>query len=279
LVDELDEAYCVVKRRCCAVIGLYRSVYYYKSTKDDRALSPRICEIAAARVRYGYRRIHVLLRREGWHVNHKRVHRIYCKEGLNLRHKRPKRRVAAAHRVKRPDVSGIDECWSMDFVADNLFNGRRIRALTVVDNLSRERLAIHVGQGIKGKDVVQVMERLRLFFGRCPERIQVDNGSEFISKDFDKWAHEHGITLDFSRPGKPTDNALIESFNGSFRDECLNTNWFLSIDDARKKIDTWRRDYNEFRPHSSLGNLTPKQFREKHIRSPKSLQLVCPEIG
>ena len=179
--------------------------------------------------------------------------------------------MAAAHRIQWPKVSKIDQCWSMDFFADNLFNGRRIRALTVVDNLSRECLAIHVGQGIKGKDVVQVMERLRLFVGRCPERIQVDNGSEFISKDMDKWAYEHDVILDFSRPGKPTDNALIESFNGSFRDECLNTNWFLSIDDARKKVDTWRRDYNGFRPHSSLGNLTPRNSSGNSISEARNL--------
>jgi len=221
----------------------------------------------------------VLLRREGWHVNHKRVHRIYCEEGLNLRHKRPRRRVAAAHRVSRPDVSNIDQCWSMDFVADNLFNGRRIRALTVVDNFSRESLAIHVDQAIKGHDVVNVMERLRLFRDRCPLRIQVDNGSEFISKALDKWAYENEVILDFSRPGKPTDNALIESFNGSFRDECLNAHWFLSLDDARKKVEVWRREYNGFRPHSSLGNLTPDQFRDQHTESPESTKLACLDTG
>ena len=272
-------AYRVGTRRACAVMGLQRSVYYYKSIKDDRVLRKRIREIAEVRVRYGYQRIYVLLRREGWHVNHKRVYRIYCEEGLHLRHKRPRRRVAAAHRMSRPDLSRIDQCWSMDFVADNLFNGRRIRALTIVDNLSRECLAIHVDQAIKGQGVVQVMERLRLFNDRCPERIQVDNGPEFISKDLDKWAYENGVTLDFSRPGKPTDNALIESFNGSFRDECLNSNWFLSVDDAKKKVEAWRRDYNEFRPHSSLGNMTPEQFREQHIGSPKFLRLACPDCG
>jgi putative transposase len=167
----------------------------------------------------------------------------------------------------------------MDFVADNLFNGRRIRALTVVDNLSRECLAIQVDQSIKGQDVVTVMERLRLFKDRCPERIQVDNGSEFVSKEFDRWAYENGVTLDFSRPGKPTDNALIESFNGSFRDECLNTSWFLSVDDARKKIEAWRRDYNSFRPHTSLGDLTPDLFREQHVGSPKFPRLACADSG
>lgn len=280
MVDDLNLAYRVGKRRACEIVGLWRAVYYYKSVKkDDRALRQRFCEIAAVRLRYGYQRIHVLLRREGWHVNHKRVHRIYREEGLNLRHRRPRRRVAAAHRMARPEVSRIDQCWSMDFVTDNLFNGRRIRALTVVDNFSRESLAIHADQNIKGQDVVTVMERLRLFVARCPERIQVDNGSEFISKALDKWAYENGVTLDFSRPGKPTDNALIESFNGSFRDECLNTHWFLSLDDAKKKIEAWRREYNEFRPHSSLGNLTPEQFRDKHVESPKSLKLACLNFG
>ena len=150
---------------------------------------------------------------------------IYCEEGLNLRRKRPRCRVAAALRVKRPQASNFDQCWSMDFVADNLFNGRRIRALTIVDNFSRECLDIFVGRAIKGTDVVAVLERLRLFGRRSPERIQVDNGSEFISKALDKWAYENNVGLDFSRPGKPTDNPFIESFNGSFRDECLNTNW------------------------------------------------------
>lgn len=267
-------------RRACEVVGCSRSSYYYTSRAgDDRVLRQRIRDIAEVRVRYGYLRIHVLLRREGWHVNHKRVYRIYREEGLNLRHKRPRRRVAAAHRLERPEVSRIDQCWSMDFVADNLFNGRRIRALTVVDNLSRECLAIQVDQSIKGQDVVTVMERLRLFKDRCPERIQVDNGSEFVSKEFDRWAYENGVTLDFSRPGKPTDNALIESFNGSFRDECLNTSWFLSVDDARKKIEAWRRDYNSFRPHTSLGNLTPDQFREQHVGSPKFPRLACADSG
>lgn len=280
MVESLDLAYRIGKRRACEVVGLCRAVYYYKSVKkDDRPLRQRIRDIASVRVRYGYLRIHVLLRREGWHVNHKRVHRIYCEEGLNLRHRRPRRRVAAAHRMERPEISRIDQCWSMDFVADNLFTGRRIRALTVVDNLSRECLAIHVDHAIKGQDVVTVMERLRLFKERCPERIQLDNGSEFVSKDFDRWAYENGITLDFSRPGKPTDNALIESFNGSFRDECLNANWFLSIDDARKKVEAWRRDYNGFRPHSSLENLTPEQFRDQHIGGPKFPRLACLNSG
>lgn len=279
MVNDLEMAYRVGIKRSCEIIGIQRSAYYYKSIKDDRVLRLRICEIASTRIRYGYERIHVLLKREGWHVNHKRVYRIYCEEGLNLRNKRPRRRVSAAHRIKRPEVSNIDDCWSMDFVADSLFNGCRIRALTIVDNFSRECLDIFVDRSIKGKDVVDVLERLRIFEGRSPERIQIDNGSEFISKDLDKWAYENEVILDFSRPGKPTDNAYIESFNGSFRDECLNTNWFLSVDDARKKINTWQKEYNEFRPHSSLGNLTPDEFRKQHEQSSNFLKMPCPVFG
>jgi putative transposase len=160
----------------------------------------------------------------------------------------------------------------MDFVADQLFDGRRFRALTIVDNYSRKCLAIHPQQSIKGSDVVNVMEQIFIQQEIIPERIQVDNGSEFISKALDKWAYENNVTLDFSRPGKPTDNPFIESFNGSFRDECLNTNWFLSLDDAREKIEHWRVEYNQYRPHSSLEGKTPHEVFEestlKQIRKP-----------
>jgi putative transposase len=226
-------------------------------------LRMRIGEIAKVRVRYGYKRIHVLLRREGWLVNHKRVYRIYREEGLNLRAKRPKRRRSAAQRVQRPPATFVNESWSMDFVTDSLFNGHRFRALTVVDNFSRECLAIEVGQHFRGEGVVGIVERIKAVSG-IPCFIRVDNGPEFISKELDRWAYENKVTLDFSRPGKPIDNAYVESFNGSFRDECLNTNWFLSIEDAREKIEAWRREYNEWRPHSSLDNLTPSQYLEEH---------------
>lgn len=224
-------------------------------------------EIAETRVRYGLDRIFILLRREGWPDGRNRVYRLYKLEGLNLRSKRPKRLRSAAHRLERPQLTSIDQCWSMDFVSDQLFNGNRLRALTVVDNYSRKCLAIHVNKSIKGADVVKVMEQIQDVHNVTPKRIQVDNGSEFISKAFDRWAYENKVTLDFSRPGKPTDNPYIESFNGSFRDECLNVNWFLSLDDARKKIEQWRVDYNEFRPHSSIENLTPSQVYEKHVNT------------
>lgn len=151
----------------------------------------------------------------------------------------------------------------MDFVADGLFNGKRIRALTVVDNFSRECLAIAVDHGLRSDDVVATMEHIKAM-RHAPDRIQVDNGSEFISKALDQWAYENNVILDFSRLGKPTDNAYIESFNGRFRDECLNMHWFLSLDDARQKIEAWRVDYNEFRPHQSLADMTPTEFAHEH---------------
>lgn len=147
----------------------------------------------------------------------------------------------------------------MDFVSDALFDGRRLRALTVVDAYTREAIAIEVDQGIKGEQVVETMKRVARLRG-APRAIRVDNGPEFVSKALDKWAYENGVTLDFSRPGKPTDNAFVESFNGRLRDECLNTNWFLSLADARAKIEAWRREYNESRPHTALGWLTPMEY-------------------
>ncbi|GJD98003.1 IS3 family transposase ISMex11 [Methylobacterium iners] len=192
-------------------------------------------------------------------MNHKRVHRLYRDEGLSLRLKRPRRHVSDARRERQPAAIRPNERWSMDFVFDALFDGRRLRALTVVDAFMREALAIAVDQGIKGEQVASVVGELALVRG-APGTIQVDNGPEFVSKALDRWAYENGVTLDFSRPGKPTDNALVESFNGRLRDECLNANWFLSLADARSKIEAWRRQYNESRPHTALGWLTPQKF-------------------
>jgi putative transposase len=148
----------------------------------------------------------------------------------------------------------------MDFVSDALFDGSRFRALTIVDNCSRECLAIMVGKSLRGSDVVEALEALRCTRGLTPMRIQTDNGSEFISKEMDRWAYENKVIMDYSRPGKPTDNPFVESFNGSFRDECLNAHWFLSLEDAVEKIEAWRQEYNHFRPHRSLNDLTPAEY-------------------
>jgi len=181
----------------------------------------RIKEIAATRVHYGYRRVHVLLRCEGWKDNCKRVYRLYRAEGLSLRYKRPRRNKSARLRQPKSAATALNEVWSMDFVSDALYDGRRLRALTVVYNFTRECLAIAVGANLKGDDVATVLNEMVARRGR-PCTIKSDNGSEFISKVMDQWAYDHQVELDFSRPGKPTDNAKSESFNGRFREECLN---------------------------------------------------------
>ncbi|WP_420810793.1 IS3 family transposase [Croceicoccus ponticola] len=260
IVRYVQSSHAVSERRSCAVLTFDRRSVRYRSVRADQTpLIMRIRDIAQTRMRYGYFRIYILLRREGWVVNHKRVYRLYREDGLSLRLKRPRRHVSAARRERQPAALAPNDMWSMDFVSDALFNGRRLRALTVVDAYTREALAIDVDQGIKGEQVVEAMDRIASVRG-APRVIRVDNGPEFISKALDRWAYENGVTLDFSRPGKPTDNAFVESFNGRFRDECLNTHWFLSLADARSKIDAWRRDYNECRPHTSLGWLTPAEF-------------------
>jgi len=247
-------------RRACDVLRFRRSTYHYKSRRPSQAtLRKRIREIAETRVRYGYRRIHVLLEREGWQVNHKRVYRLYVEEGLQIRNKRPKRKVAAKLREDRKPPTALNQVWSMDFLSDQLFNGSKIRVLAIVDAFSRLSPAIDVRRRYRGIDVVETLRRVTAVYGK-PKSIRVDNGPEFISRDLDLWAWSNGVTLDFSRPGKPTDNAFVESFNGKVRAECIDQNWFLSLDDARSKCEAYRREYNEERPHSAIGNKTPMEF-------------------
>ena len=211
--------YRISERRDCGLVGLARSSHRYQSTKDEQAaLRMRLKELAAIRVHYGYRRLHILLRREGWDVNVKRIYRLYREEKLNMRTKTPRRRVSCRTREDRSDATHINDCWAMDFMSDELFDGRQLRLLTIVDHFTRESLAIEVGQRMRGKDVVSVLERLACD-RTLPNSIRVDNGPEFTSKVLDQWAYANSVTLDFSRPGKPTDNAFIESFNGSVRAE------------------------------------------------------------
>jgi putative transposase len=233
------------------------SSYHYKSRRREQAgIEARIREICETRVRYGYRRVHVLLRREGWDINMKRMHRIYNELGLQLRNKTPKRRVKAKLRDDRRDATRPNETWAMDFVHDQLATGRKIRVLTVVDIFSRFSPVLDPRYSYRGEDVVQTLEQVCATVG-YPKSIRVDQGSEFISRDLDLWAYAKGVTLDFSRPGKPTDNAFIEAFNGRFRAECLNAHWFLTLADAREKLEAWRRYYNEDRPHGAIGNKPP----------------------
>ena len=244
-------------RRACRVLEMDTSTYHYRSRRPDQAgLEGRIREICATRVRYGYRRVHVLLRREGWRVNHKRTSRIYRELGLQLRSKTPKRRVKAKLRDDRRLPSQANETWAMDFIHDQLATGRKIRVLTVVDAFSRYSPAIDPRFSYRAEDVVATLEQACGALG-YPKTIRVDQGTEFVSRDLDLWAYAKGVTLDFSRPGKPTDNAFAEAFNGRVRAECLNAHWFLTLADAREKLEAWRRYYNEDRPHGAIGQKPP----------------------
>ena len=249
--------------RACGLVGISRSLFAYESRcTGDAALTERMKEMASVKRRYGYRRLHVLLRREGWQANHKRVWRLYSEAGLSVRQRRRKR-IAPAERVARPVTTAPNQSWSMDFVADGLAHGRRFRCLNIVDDYTRECLAIEVDTSLPGLRVTQVLQRLAEMRG-WPRSITVDNGPEFAGRALDAWAYLTGVKLSFIRPGKPVENAYIESFNGKFRDECLNEHWFLSLRQAKSLIEDWRVEYNTDRPHSALRYLKPQQFAQDH---------------
>ena len=264
LVDVVRSEWRISIRRACRALEVDRSTYHYKSRRSGQAaIEQRIREICHVRVRYGYRRVHILLRREGWVINQKKTRRIYRELGLQLRNKTPKRRVKAKLRDDRRPATRSNETWAMDFVHDQLATGHKLRVLTIVDIFSRFSPALEPRLTFRGTDVVATLDRVCNEVG-FPVTIRVDQGSEFVSRDLDLWAYQRGVTLDFSRPGKPTDNAYIEAFNGRFRAECLNAHWFLSLADAQKKVEDWRRYYNEERPHGAIGN-RPPILLQKHV--------------
>jgi len=248
------------ERRACALVSLSRTSYRYRARRSgkEEKLRGRLRALAEERRRFGYRRLTVLLRREGWTVNHKRVYRLYRAEGLGVR-QRKRKRLGAVARKALAMPTRPNQRWSMDFIADALSAGRRFRSLNIVDDFNRECLAAEVDTSITGARVVRVLERLREQRG-LPQVLVMDNGPEFAGRALDVWAYGQGLSLHFIDPGKPVQNAFIESFNGKMRDECLNEHWFLSLQEAREKIEAWRKDYNEVRPHASLGNRTPKEF-------------------
>jgi putative transposase len=248
--------------RACGLLSISRSLYRYASRRGDVvSLRQRIGDIAAAKRRYGYRRVYVCLRREGWEVNRKRVYRLYRELGLAVR-RRKRKRIGAVERRPLPKPAAANQSWSMDFVSDGLADGRRLRCLNIVDDCTRECLAIEVDTSITGTRVKAVMQRLADTRG-LPRSITVDHGPEFEGQVLDAWAYAANVQLAFIRPGKPNENAYIESFNGKFRDECLNEHWFVSMTHARRVIEAWRVEYNTERTHSSLGNLTPEEFAMK----------------
>jgi putative transposase len=262
----LVEKFEVSERRACRVVGLSRSTHRYRSRiQEPDGLRKKLREHAARRRRWGYKKLTVLLRRDGYAVNHKRVYRIYRDEKLLVHQRRRRRRCAALVRVQPQKATRPNQHWAMDFMLDRLASGRRFRVFTLMDHFTREGLAVEVAFSLPAKKVIEALERVTVERG-YPELIVIDNGTEFTSKELDAWAFQHGVQLHFIRPGKPVDNAYCESFNGRFRDEFLNENWFVGIQEAAIDAEAWRIDFNEVRPHTSLRYMTPKEFAAKFNR-------------
>ena len=274
VVTHLLAAFLTSARRACRLVRLSRSRWQYRSRRgDDAPLRARLRELAALRPRWGYQQLHVLLRREGLKVNHKKVLRLYREEGLAVSRRRRKKHVAIA-RVPLPKPTARTERWSMDFVSDALADGRSFRCFTLVDDFTRECPAIEVGQSLPAWRITHVLDRVAAERG-LPRSIVCDNGPEFAGKVMDRWAHDHGVALQFIRPGKPVENAYCESFNGKFRDECLNTFWFTTIADAQRAIEHWRHEYNDVRPHKNLGRRTPTEFTKSLQDQPSPQRLTA----
>jgi len=254
------------ERRACRLVGLTRDAYRNPPapSAQEEALSKKIVEIAHARRRFGYRRVHDLLRPQYPGVNHKRVYRLYCEANLAVRRRKKVRR-PPAERTPLTIATQVNEVWSMDFVSDSLANGRRLKCLTVADDVSHEAVDIAVDYGISGMYVTRLLDQAARFRG-YPEAVRTDNGPEFTSRAFIAWTQGHGIRHILIEPGRPMQNGYIESFNGRFRDECLNEHWFETLHQARTTIAAWRRNYNEVRPHGSIGRIPPARFAEQHRR-------------
>lgn len=253
------------KRRCARLVHTAPSVLRYQTKRgEDAPIRERLKVLAQERPRWGYRRLHILLRREGLPLNRKKTHRLYKEEKLHLRPKKRKR-ITSSARVAPETAKAINQMWTMDFVHDNLACGRAFRTLNIMDAFSREALEIEVDTSLNGKRVVRVLEHLVVLRGK-PQLIQVDNGSEFRGIDLDKWAYRNQVKLHFIEPGKPTQNGKIESFNGRLRDECLNQEWFTSLFHARCVLAAWMDDYNTVRPHSALNYQTPAQWAQQQTQ-------------
>jgi putative transposase len=262
MVNDLKEHFGRSEQRACVLIGISRSCFRYRPRPPtDSELRQRLKELAQHKKRYGARRLHLLVKKEGLVINHKRTERIYREEHLALRRK-SRKKLPTGLRIPLPQPTLPNEQWAIDFVHDMTATSRRFRCLTVLDIFTRECLTIRVDTSISGKAVVDTLERLSELRGK-PQTIVLDNGPELTSGVFQSWAQARSIHPAYIRPGKPMDNAFIESFQGKFRDECLNEHWFRSLPEARQIIERWREEYNRERPHSSLGNLTPREFAEK----------------
>ncbi len=261
-VAHLCDEHQVSQRRACNVLQVDRSTVRYQSRRvDDAKLRDAIKRVSRERRRFGYRRIHVMVEREGHMVNHKKLRRIYAEEKLQVRRRGGRKRALGTRKpMVLPD--GPNQRWSLDFVSDAFTDGRRFRILTVVDDFTRENLALVADTSLSGQRVTRELDQVIAERG-MPGTIVSDNGTEFTSMAILKWVQDTGIDWHYIAPGKPTQNAFIESFNGKLRDECLNETLFSSLADAKETLEAWQGDYNHRRPHSSLGNLTPMEFAVK----------------
>ena len=258
------EQFQLSERRACRLVGLSRDSFRNPpmASEQTQALRCRIVDIAHQRRRFGYRRVHDLLRRDFPGVNHKRVYRLYREANLAVR-KRKKSKRPLNERVPLQLAKAVNEVWSMDFVSDSLSNGRRLKYLTVADDFSHECVDIAVDFGISGEYVTRLLDRAAVFRG-YPDMVRTDNGPEFTSRVFMAWAQTHGIRHILIQPGCPMQNGYIESFNGKFRDEHLNESWFETLQQARNAASIWKQDYNQVRPHSSVGRIPPAEFAHLH---------------
>lgn len=248
-------------------MGLAISTLRYSSCRPlQEALRTRLREVAATHVRYGYRRLTVLLRREGWKVNAKRVYRLYDQENLKVRSVERKK-ISRRQRVSHGPATGPNQCWSADFVSDKLTDGRSYRILTVIDQFTRECVALEADRSLQGRHVVTALTSAIVERGQAPQSITLDNGSEFTGRALEAWAIQHGVELCFIRPGRPVENGFIESFNGRLRDECLNVEWFSTLYQARERLAQWREHYNLRRPHSALDDQSPASFASSYAAS------------
>jgi putative transposase len=251
-------------RAACRVLGLHQSTCHYRRSmlRDETHLKEKMTEIAQTKTRYGLPRITFLLRnRMGFSDNHKRIARVYRDLKLQVT-RRPSKKKRSGLRLVLDQPTKPNELWAMDFVSDSFASGRRFRSLTIKDLCSRESVGIHVDTSIPGQAVAAFLDQLKIARG-LPLAIIVDNGAEFTSRAMDQWAFTNGVELKFIQPGKPIQNAFIESFNGRFRDECLNEHWFLNLEDAKRTIEAWRIEYNTERPNSALNNETPEMFAKR----------------
>ena len=256
-IGQMQQQYAFSERRACGLVMVAVSTYRYQGRRTDEPLRTRLVELAREKPRFGYRRLHVLLRRWGEQVNHKRLHRIYREAGLTIRRKKRKHCVRVGQPLRA--WTGANQEWALDFVHDAVECGRKIRVLSVVDTYTRECLALEVDTSFASRRVTRVLDAIVAERGQ-PKAIRCDNGPELTSRHFLAWCVERQIELNHIQPGKPTQNPHVESFHGRLREECLTVSWFQNLFDARLKIAAWQKEYNEERPHSSLGYRTPKEF-------------------